>query len=122
MSLPAMHAPRSLVTRPHAAWWAVVRTGQERQPWATASSPCTSDVSGQTMAGPGEKKPSLFQQIRVNAEKTAAKKQDEATKTARLDEQRRKQLVETASEEVRLQPDSATLNRGLLAAMAVDEA
>lgn len=72
------------------------------------------------MPGPNDKKPSLFQQMKKTA--TAAPQKATASTTSRLDEQKRKAMLASASEEVRMRPDSATLNRGLLTAMAVDEA
>lgn len=61
-----------------------------------------------------DKKPSLFQQ----AKKATSTK----SPTELLDDQKRKQLLEVAAEEVRIQPNRKTLNRGLLTAMALDEA
>jgi hypothetical protein len=61
-----------------------------------------------------DKKPSLFEQ--------AKKATPTQSPTERLDNQKRKQLLDVAAEEVRIQPNSKTLNRGLLTAMALDEA
>jgi hypothetical protein len=73
------------------------------------------------MPPPNGKKPSLFQQIKATADK-ADKKPKSGTTTSRYDENKRKHMLDTASEEARLRPNSATVNRGLLTAMAVDEA
>ena len=61
-----------------------------------------------------DKKPSLFEQ--------AKKAIPTQSPTERLDNQKRKQLLDVAAEEVRSQPNRKTLNRGLLTAMALDEA
>jgi len=61
-----------------------------------------------------EKKPSLLDQ--------AKKATPAVSPTERLDTQKRKLLLEVAAEEVRIQPNRKTLNRGLLTAMALDEA
>ncbi|MCC6806731.1 MAG: hypothetical protein IT381_04865 [Deltaproteobacteria bacterium] len=69
-----------------------------------------------------DKKPSLFDQIKKNAAAAGLDKKTATSPTERMDNERRKQMLDVASEEVRLRPESPTMNRGLLTAMALDEA
>ncbi len=69
------------------------------------------------MAGPTNKKPSIFQQAKARPAEAPSRSQ-----TEHQDEHKRKQLLVVAAQEARLRPNSKTLNRGLLTAMALDEA
>lgn len=72
------------------------------------------------MPGPNDKKPNLFTSAMGNIGKKADGKITSPTEMQ--DNRKRKAMVTIAAEEKKMRPESATANRTMIAAMAVDEA